>query len=103
MVSLIVSIMPSEKEIEPGVFIPQSIFASNGQAILMGVLKKGELRLNTATSFKGKTYKLVDIQALNQHVKTITSEDNRKGVGIVLANNSIEEAQVMTNKELLFR
>lgn len=96
--------MPSEKEFEPGIFIPQSVFAVAGQVILTGVLKKGELRLDTTTSFKGKTYKLIDIQALNQHIKNVTSEDNgAQGVGIVLTNNSVEEAQEMANKELLFK
>lgn len=95
--------MPSEIEFEPGLFVSQSIFASNGQAILMGVLQKGELNVDTTTSFNGKVYRLIDIQVFTKHTKSIKATDKgAKGLGIVLANSSLEEAQGMINKELLF-
>ena len=104
MVFLTGYIMPSDKEQLTGSFIPQSVFAVNGLVILMGLLKNGELALDTETLFNDKVYKLIDIQVFNKHVKSIKATDGgAQGIGIVLTNNSIDEAQEMTNKELLFK
>jgi len=96
--------MPSENEVEPGLFVPQTIFAAGGDTVLMGVLKKGELRINSHTSFKDKDYTLTGIQVFNSHVKSIKAEDKgAQGIGITLSNNSVTKSQEMTNKELLFK
>lgn len=96
--------MPSDKEQLTGVFVPQAVFASNGQTVLMGSLNNGELTLKMETPFAGKTYKLVDIQVFTKHVTSIKKEDSgAQGIGISLSNLSTEEAQKMTNQELLFK
>ena len=98
------STMPSDKEQLTGLFVTQAVFASNGQTILMGALNKGELALKMETSFAGKTYMLVDIQVYTKHVTSIKEADSgAQGIGIALSNLSTEEAQKMTNKELLFK
>jgi hypothetical protein len=98
--------MPSESNtpVEPATFVTQDVFAINSQAILMGILKKGTLELETKTIINGKSYKLVDIQAFNKHVKSVKSEDKEaSGLGILLANLTIQEAQMVSGQELLFR
>ena len=96
--------MVSEIPITPACFIPQTIFAINNQAILMGVLQKGELILSATTSINGKTYKLIDIQLLNKHVKSVKLENEKtQTIGIILSNMSIEDAQKTINQELIFK
>jgi len=86
----------------PALFVAQTIFASNNQAILMGVLKKGDLILAMTTSIDGKSYKLTDIQVLNQHPKSVKSEGKEIVIGITLSNMLIENAQKIVNQELIF-
>ncbi|NMB70125.1 hypothetical protein GYA27_02900 [candidate division WWE3 bacterium] len=97
--------MPSEKNnpVEPAIFVAQDVFASNNQAIIMGILKKGTLEPETKTIINGKSYTLVDIQAFNRHLKSVKSEDKEaSGLGIVLASLSTQEAQMVLGQELRF-
>lgn len=104
MVYLTAFNMPSDTPVLPALFIPQTVFASNNQAVLMGVLKKGDLLLNSTTSVSGKTYSLVDIQLLNAHPKLVKAGDKEnKVLGIVLANMSPDDAQKIVNQELIFK
>lgn len=96
--------MNSKLPSTPALFVPQTIFASNNQAILMGVLNKGDLTLAMTTSVGGKFYKLTDIQLSNQHPKSVKLENGEtKIIGIILANLTTEEAQKIVNQELIFK
>jgi len=96
--------MPSDKKEITGLFIPQTVFATGGQAVLMGLLKSGELVLNMETAFRGQAHKLVDLQVFTKHVKSIKAEDKgATGIGLILSNISIEKANEMTGQELLFK
>ena len=95
--------MASETSIIPGVFVPQTVFAVDNKPMIMGVLKRGDLILSMTTTIDGVTYKLTDIQVLNQHLKSVKYEGKEIAVGISLSNLSIERAQKMVNQELLFQ
>jgi hypothetical protein len=95
--------MASKIPVIPGLFIPQTIFVVNNQPIIMGVLKKGDMALTMTTSIDAKSYKLTDIQVLNQHLKLVKSEDKEIMVGIILSNMTVENAQKTVNRELIFK
>ena len=103
MVFLTACLMASEIPIIPGHFTPQTVFAVNNQPMIMGMLKKGDLVLTMSTTIDGVSYKLTDIQVLNQHPKSIKSEGKEIVVGITLSNMSIENAQKTVNQELLLK
>lgn len=103
MVSSNVCRMASEPPVVPGLFIPQTVFAVNNLPVLMGILKKGDLVLSMTTFIKGNSHKLIDIQVLNQHQKSVKSGGKEIVVGITLSNISIESAQKIVNQELLFK
>jgi len=94
--------MDSKIPVIPGLFIPQTIFAVNNQPIIMGILKKGDLALAMTTTINNKSYKLIDIQVLNQHQKSVKSEGKEIAIGVNLSNMSVTDAQKIINQELIF-
>lgn len=71
-------------------FVPQMVFSVQGQPVLFGTLKSGELKNGMFTVVNQKTLTIMKLEG---------RQSNR---GITLSGLNVQEAQNLINKELEF-